>query len=575
MRAALGFVALLAVIAIAIYPFRTLVSERRLSFEKAAVRKLPINSKITGSAAISPDGKIIAYGVDEGGQRSLWLRLADGTGTPKQLTPASDADISGIVFSGDGQSLFFNEHKNGERILYRIPIAEGGSPIAVLEHLDSRITLSPDDKQLAFIRDYPNEGESVLIVTNVDGTQERRIATRKQPSYFYPANGPAWSPDGKMIVAIIEGGSVNASSLIAFEVNGGAETKISTLAAWPRFRDVAWLPDGSDLVLIVTEGGLTATTEIWQLSYPGWEPIRITDNGKFYESLSAGKSSGTLLAVEREITSDIWISPLEGNPEPTQITSTLLSGRGGVCWTPDEKIVYHSREQATDVLQRMNADGSNQQNLTRDSHGNFYPSVTADGRNIVFMSRRTGVLHVWRLDTETGRQLQLTGGSDEQFPQVSVDGKRVYYVSWESGAGTIWQVSINGGQPSQVISESSYYPEVSPDGKFLTYVAFENQASLRKVVYLEGVQTMYTFHGPLARLWLAHWSRTGDALLYLDHRDGAWNVWSQPLLGGAPKQLTHFKEGQIYFFDQSWDGKALVLSRGSESRELVLFKAGS
>jgi len=97
------------------------------------------------------------------------------------------------------------------------------------------------------------------------------------------------------------------------------------------------------------------------------------------------------------------------------------------------------------------------------------------------MSRQRETLHVWRFETETSQQL-LTSGFDEQFPQVSVDGKRVYYVSWESGAGTVWRVSINGGQPSQVISESSYYPELSPDGKLLTYVSFENRKRLRKVV---------------------------------------------------------------------------------------------
>jgi len=51
----------------------------------------------------------------------------------------------------------------------------------------------------------------------------------------------------------------------------------------------------------------------------------------------------------------------------------------------------------------------------------------------------------------------------------------------------------------------------------------------------------------------------------------AWNVWKQPLHGVEPEQLTHFNEGRIYFFDQSWDGKTLAGSRGVESRDAVLF----
>jgi Tol biopolymer transport system component len=533
--------------------------------------KLPGIANLRSSAAISPDGKLIAYSVSEQGQNSLWLRPAEGAGTAKQVAQGGRANLFGVVFSGDGKSLFFNRQEDGSSALNRIQIDGSNPPLKLLDQVDSRITLSPDDKQLAFLRHYPNEGESVLVVANVDGTQERRIAIRKEPYYFFPVNGPAWSPDGKLIVAILEGGSANASALIAFEVNSGAEIKIGALAAWPRFRDVAWLPDGKSLVLIVTEGAPTFSSELWQLSYPDWQPSRITNTKKLYESISLGKSSGTLLAVERETTSDIWISSVVGNSEPTQITRTLASGRVGLCWSPDKKIVYHSSERGTDSLEEMNADGSNQQNLTPGTDGNFYPSVSADGRSVVFMSHRTGAIHIWRIDNETGQQVQLTGGSDEQFPQVTDDGTRVYYNSWETGTGTVWQVPINGGQASQVINEYSLHPELSPDGTLLSYVAYENRTTLRKIVSLKNAQTIRTFSGPLAQPRIAHWSRAGDALLYLDQREGAWNVWSQPLSGEEPKQLTHFTEGRIYFFDESWDRKSLVLSRGSESRSLVLF----
>ena len=61
----------------------------------------------------------------------------------------------------------------------------------------SPVTLSPDGKQLAFVR--PSPSESNLFVANSDGTGERKIASRKLPAYFSFVGGPAWSPDGKTI----------------------------------------------------------------------------------------------------------------------------------------------------------------------------------------------------------------------------------------------------------------------------------------------------------------------------------------------------------------------------------------
>ena len=60
-----------------------------------------------------------------------------------------------------------------------------------------------------------------------------------------------------------------------------------------------------------------------------------------------------------------------------------------------------------------------------------------------------------------------------------------------------------------------------------------------------------------------YWSNFGHSLLYADERGGESNIYSQPLEGGEPKQLTHFTEGQIYSFDQSWDGKRLAVAHRS------------
>ena len=63
----------------------------------------------------------------------------------------------------------------------------------------------------------------------------------------------------------------------------------------------------------------------------------------------------------------------------------------------------------------------------------------------------------------------------------------------------------------------------------------------------------------------------GRALTYVDQRDNVGNVWSQPLAGGPPTQLTDFKDNQIFSFDWLRDGR-LVSSRGFRASDAVLIK---
>ena len=48
------------------------------------------------------------------------------------------------------------------------------------------------------------------------------------------------------------------------------------------------------------------------------------------------------------------------------------------------------------------------------------------------------------------------------------------------------------------------------------------------------------------------------------------NLWSQPLDGGPPKQVTDFKSDEIFSFAWSRDGKQLALARGVETGDVVL-----
>ena len=72
------------------------------------------------------------------------------------------------------------------------------------------------------------------------------------------------------------------------------------------------------------------------------------------------------------------------------------------------------------------------------------------------------------------------------------------------------------------------------------------------------------------RITLA-WTPDGRAVSFVNHENGVSNIWQQPVSGGSPTPVTHFKSGTIFNFQWSRDGR-LALSRGSEMTDAVLIK---
>ena len=157
------------------------------------------------------------------------------------------------------------------------------------------------------------------------------------------------------------------------------------------------------------------------------------------------------------------------------------------------------------------------------------------------------------------------------FPSISPDGQSVFYTATESEKQRLRKVPIDGGDSVQLTDYSAGGPVVSPDGKQIAcgYIDEVKKRWSIAIISVEGGPPIKTFDlPPLPSRF--QWNSDGRALLYILTRDGVSNIWSQPLDGGPPKQLTDFKSDHIFRFNWSSDGKQLVLARGSVSSDVVL-----
>jgi len=543
------------------------------------------------NAAISPDGRYIVHVVTDAGQQSLHLRQV-ATNTNQEIVAAADINYSGVAFSPDGNYIYYvmRDKANAAAALFRKPVL-GGEATLVTTNIVGRASCSPDGKRFAFIRLDLDKNETSVMTANIDGTDERRIATHKATDPYLDV---AWGPDNKTIAATTNTlrGSLHGS-VVTIDTNAGGE-KALTNQPWFSVERLRWVADGSG-VLVAAADQSFGVHQLWFVTYPAGEARQITNDLNDYASVSVTSDSSSIVTIQREITSSIWIGPMNGGalsaPAPDsfpverdpqrQITSGGGKHEGyyGVAWTPDGRLTFTSVASGSYDLWSMQPDGSGQKQLTTANSGSIYhtntfQSISPDGRYIFFTSDRvTGVPHVWRMNADGSDLKQITKGAGESSQQFTPDGKSIVYL--DTVEKTLSKISIDGGSPTKLNDRCDGRSVVSPDGKL---VAFRYQSEPHAdyqiaIISIDGGPILKTLEVPsTAEARQLLWTPDGRALVYIDTRAGISNLWSIPVDGGAPPaKLTDFHADRIYWFDFSRDGKWVAFSRGNTNTDVVLF----
>lgn len=564
--------------------YKVLSKNYRSSLQNVKLARLTATGKAF-NAAISPDGTFVAFVASESnkpntGLETLWLRQV-AANTNVQISPSSAHHYSGLAFSRDGNYLYYfdRDQDDPEPTLYQRPtIGDGASKKKVLTgainaQTSGAISISPDGNRLVFVREYPSD-ETAVVIANADGSDERKIASRHGESSFVKA---VWSPDGQRIACTGVKQDVRGSyyEVLEMDVQGGSEKPISR-QRWDWIDDVVWLSDGSGL-LITADDGEGSSLQIWEISYPTGDARNLTtDFVGGYSGLSLTKDSSVLVTTRNETIQNIWTQPADDAGGAKQITTgSAADGWDGMAWTPDGRIVYSSIANGHQDIWIMEADGSNQRQLTANLGSNsFGVSVSDDGRYIAFVHSQAGHDKVWRVNIDGSGPQQLTNGAGETNPVFLPDGW-IGYPCEISGKKARCKVPIHGGDPVQVTGPYSDMMRFSPDGRLIAYIPADGQHKGKRigVVPVDESEPPRIFDLPRSSMpRRMQWSADSRALTYIDNPRGTSNIWSLPIDGGKAVQLTDFKDHFIPSFAWSRDGKQLVMARSTTTNDVVLMR---
>ena len=174
---------------------------------EGAPRRLTTGPAIEIAPAWSPDGRSLAYASDRAGSMNIWIRDLQ-SGADRQLTRLPMATLA-PAWSPDGGRIAFNDADGQVQIVD----VKSGAIRRIHEHLNDpgRPAWSPDGSAVVVssLKVYSTrfrEGTNEVLRISTDGRPDRWFDPVPHKSIGMRQDyGPAWSPDGTRMAAIVDG----------------------------------------------------------------------------------------------------------------------------------------------------------------------------------------------------------------------------------------------------------------------------------------------------------------------------------------------------------------------------------
>jgi Tol biopolymer transport system component len=215
------------------------------------------------------------------------------------------------------------------------------------------------------------------------------------------------------------------------------------------------------------------------------------------------------------------------------------------------------------------------------------PIYSPDGRQLAFISSRSGNGDIYLLTLTTGDLKRLTFDDGlEQLDGWSRDGRWIYFSSTSydiGGLNDVYRVSANGGTPMPVSADrytNEFFCAPSPDGKTLAFSArgiasgqwwrkgrsHIDESEIWLLRSFEGGAGTYervTQAGGAKELW-PMWSADGRTLFYVSDRTDAGNknyaqnIWTATPGRSEARRISNFTDGRVLWPSISYDGREVV-----------------
>ena len=521
-------------------------------------------------AAISPDGRFVAFLSNRSGPFDIWVTQV-GTGSAVNLTQGKTGNLDGLVgalgFSGDGSQIWFHD-ADVTSALRTLPLM-GGAPRVFLASSPVKeppynTAWSPDGSRLVY---FTADGGDPMFVTDRTGASPRQILRDKPGIHNHY---PIWSRDGEWIYFVR--GSVTTSQMDLWRIspNGGEPERLT------QHNSEVSYPAPLDLrtVLYVARDRDGSGPWLWAYDVNRKTTHRISFGLEKYVSVAASADGRHLVATEASPIPSLWSVPIlnrvaeerDAKPYPVGTVRALGPRFGGTA------LFYLSSRGTGDGLWRFE-DGQTTE-IWKGSDGALLepPAVSGDGQRVAIALRRSGKLTLHTATAEgnelrpLGESIDISGAAD-----WSRDGQWIVTGGTDTNSPGIFKIPVSGGMPVRLATGKASNPVWSPAGDLIVYSG-ENVGFYAPLLAVrpDGTPVKLPLIEVLREGVRVRFLPNGSGLVYMQGLPSEQNLRLLDLATMKTRELTRLNNaGAIRSFDISPEGN-IVFDRMRGNSHVVL-----